>query len=234
MELHKGMRVRVLHTDYDQIPVGTVTHIVKVDDEDAWLWCERFPEGLYFYSHEFEPVPKFKVGDRVAFVDDYSSSARGTEATVVSVDGWGIMVNGVYGKSTEAPSSLRLVAPATSGKRETLGDILAAALATSTPAIVALIENGQPKPAARPFVHSDREDATKEAKRLADKHKGHEFGVYELVDMAKEDKVYEHEWQRLAVEGHKIEAIKAIRAAAGLHLATARRAVEDWLAREAA
>lgn len=183
----------------------------------------------------------FRIGDRVKFVDDYGGPARGEEATVVKLNVWGegkgIQVDQgcMFGISTEHAHSLRLV--------------------SSSPAIVALIENGQPKPATRPFVHPDRANATKEARRLAGKHKGQEFGVYELVDTAKEAKVYEHEWQRLAAEAELIPAIKAYREAGGrrqtfiaadwfsparyedrhvIGLKEAKDAVEHWLSTEAA
>jgi hypothetical protein len=75
--------------------------------------------------------------------------------------------------------------PALSGP--TLGDILASALGrkpklpASGEAIVCLIENGQPQPSLRPFVHDDTDSAINEAKRLTRKHKGKQFGVYELT-----------------------------------------------------
>lgn len=48
-------------------------------------------------------------------------------------------------------------------------------------AIVALIENGTPKPATRPYVHDSRDGAEQEARRLAALHAGSEFAVFELV-----------------------------------------------------
>jgi len=68
----------------------------------------------------------------------------------------------------------------------------------SAPAIVARIDNGQPKPATRPYVHPNRASAEKEAARLAKANPGREFGVYEFVSSAKEERVYDYEWQRLA------------------------------------
>jgi hypothetical protein len=158
-----GDRVLVTHTDYPQIPVGTITHIVEIDDDGhADLWCKGFDEGLRFFSSEFtvaQPAPT---------------------------------------------------------------------------AIVAIIENGQPKPATRPYVHATEAAAGKEAARLAGIHKGQEFGVYVLSGSTKVDKpAYEHEWQRLAMDGRKIDAIRLLRQATGLHLATAKTAVEDWVMRAA-
>ena len=50
------------------------------------------------------------------------------------------------------------------------------------PAIVALIENGQPKPSEQPKVHKSEQAATDEAERLAVKYPGQKFGVFVLAD----------------------------------------------------
>ncbi|OJT96805.1 MAG: hypothetical protein BGN83_00280 [Rhizobium sp. 63-7] len=100
-------------------------------------------------------------------------------------------------------------------------------------AIVALIEDGQPKPAARPYIHDTVEAATAEANRLAAKHKGQEFGVYVLNGTFQVPKpTYDHEWQRLAAAGQKINAIKELRAITGLGLKSTKDAVEYWLSTE--
>lgn len=113
---------------------------------------------------------KFKVGDRVKFRPGYPSSAAGREATVVAINAFGIQVDmGVRGGvSTESESDL---VPAT------------------TPAIVALIESGKPKPATRPVVHASKEEATTEASRLALAHPGQEFGVFVLAESKIADEV---------------------------------------------
>lgn len=152
---------------------------------------------------------KFNVGDRVKFRDDYGSSARGKEAIVTKVDERGIQVDlggDRWNISTEQPRDLVLL-PAT-----TMADIVRKHSGT---AVVMLIENGQPKPSTAPFVHADASAAGTEASRLAGIHKGQEFGVYTCVDVRKEEKTYEHEWQRLAVDGERIQAIKSYREAGG-------------------
>jgi hypothetical protein len=109
----------------------------------------------------------------------------------------------------------------------------AAQSATPT-AICALIENGQPKPSATPFVHSTEAAAQKEAARLARKHKGQQFGVYVLTTTSQEAApTYEHEWQRLAAKGEKIGAIKELRRITGLGLKPTKDAVEYWLSEAA-
>lgn len=104
----------------------------------------------------------------------------------------------------------------------------------TTIAIVARIDNGQPMPAARPLVHKTKVDAEKEAKRLSEKHRGKEFGVFTLISKYETEATYDHEWQRRAVNGEMISAIKEIRTLTGLSLKAAKEGIEDWLTRNAA
>lgn len=125
----KGDRVRLKVDRFDiaDLRAGDTGTLREDDDGAPFIDWGRIGDYWAVDSSQIELVPvakatgtdaepKFKVGDRVKFRDDYGSSARGTEATVVKVDSWGIMVDGVHGKSTEQLSSLRLVAEATSGK----------------------------------------------------------------------------------------------------------------------
>lgn len=160
---------------------------------------------------------KFKVGDRVRIVTagmPHKKGHIGREFTISSQQG---TINGEpawIGYPESRPYRWK------SSELE---------LVTSTPAIVCLIENGQPRPSDRPHVHADRTSATKEAGRLAGKHPGKEFGVYELVHRHRVEPVYKHEWQRLAAGDQKIDAIKELRARTGLTLKGAKDAVEHWL-----
>lgn len=187
---------------------------IRADNERGEFdgWAAKF--------FDLAPATKFKVGDRVRNAipgNDYTA-----DGIITSVSDAGIRVKWddagwMDGDLIWGESELRLVAPATSGN-PTL--------------IVALIENGQPKPTTRPYIHRSREAATAEAKRLAGKHKGKEFGVYEFVSSASAApaKTYDHEWQRLAAEGKKLGAIQALRAQAGLTLYGAKTAVESFTA----
>jgi hypothetical protein len=156
----------------------------------------------------------------VRFRSGYASCAAGNEATVVAVNVWGtdgIQVDqgGYDGVSTEAETDLELVTT------------------TKPTAIVALIEGGQPKPASRPYVHATEASAREEADRLASVHKGRQFGVYVLTTTSQEAApTYKHEWQRLAVAGRKIDAIKELRGITGLGLKSTKDAVEHWLAND--
>lgn len=174
--------------------------------------------------------PKFKVGDRIVAAKSFVGAAKpGDIATVAS--------RGEYWCGICRATLVDVMWDrAPGGHMQNDGGYYPKyfELVTATPAIVALIENGQPLPAKRPYVHPNRASAETEAKRLASKHPGKEFGVYEFVSSAKEAKTYAHEWQRLAASGRKIDAIRELRAMSGLGLATAKRAVEDWLSSEAA
>lgn len=107
--------------------------------------------------------------------------------------------------------------------------VSAAPATDAAPAIVSRIENGQPKPATRPYVHANRDLAAKEAARLADVNNGQEFGVYELVTTRKVERTYEHEWQRLAVKGETHHARLALQES-GLTGMQASRVVQEFVA----
>lgn len=49
-------------------------------------------------------------------------------------------------------------------------------------AIVCLLEDGEPRPSVKPYVHASEESATKEAERLSLMHIGQEFGVFVLTE----------------------------------------------------
>lgn len=168
-----------------------------------------------------EAKPKFKVGDRVECRGQFSFDP--SIGTVVGFAESGLPYVSIDGRAAPflekgwcyQSKQLRLVAPATSANPTTL--------------IVALLENGQPKPATRPYVHRSREAAATEAARLAGKHTGQEFGVFELVDTRKVERTYEHEWQRLAAEGKFKEAARCLKDAVDIPLQSAKSAVDYWL-----
>lgn len=163
--------------------------------------------------------PKFKVGDRVRVVKTgYILDANQRTGSIVESshtarreDYWRVDLDNYGGALGFFTSEIELIHVA--------------------PAIVALIENGQPKPATEPFVHPDRAAASKEAARLAGKHKGKEFGVYEFVSSV--SVTPDHEWQRLAAGGKTWAAARALSEASGLPYDMAKSSVEYWLMRAA-
>jgi hypothetical protein len=214
--------------------------------EGHWYWSAPYVDGIHtanwcqsgsFYERgeysldliaEWVDDPandnaapaKFKVGDRVRCVvaDDCGLLTFGREYIVNSFDGDYVNAYWDNGKTGGMDKS-RFVLVTT----------------TQPTAIVALIEDGQPKPASRPYVHATEASARVEASRLASVHKGQQFGVYVLTTTSQEAApTYAHEWQRLAVAGRKIDAIKQVRAENDfLSLRSAKLFVEDFLGRAA-
>ncbi|MBO9108938.1 hypothetical protein J5288_09495 [Agrobacterium sp. S2/73] len=159
-------------------------------------------------------TPKFKVGDIVkrsrGFMPHQRLRITKAEGERYSVE-W--LVGGPGSIDTWRGYEFELVTPA------------------PTPiSIVALIESGLPKPSSTPHVHTSTGAAEKEAKRLAAKYKGQQFGVFTLTTTHEESApVYDHKWQNMAYLGLKIDAIKELRAVAGLTLKGAKDAVEAWI-----
>jgi len=151
-------------------------------------------------AHEFELAdqPKFKVGDLVRNTQ-VPEAGVGVVESVKPEGGYAVNYKDTWYRVCHDTDETMVAASATP-------------VATSTPAIVALIENGQPKPADRPHVHPSRGAACNEADRLARKYPGKEFGVYELVDTRQVAKpTYQHEWQRLAADGRFFGALTELR-----------------------
>lgn len=171
-------------------------------------------------------TPKFKVGDRVRVAKHCNYKGEsipldlpvGSEHTIVKVgDCLSYLGCDTYelsggGLNFYVAQNLELIVHVT------------------TASIVTLIENGQPKPSSTPHVHTSTGAAEKEAKRLAAKYKGQQFGVFTLTTTHEEAApVYDHKWQNMAYLGLKIDAIKELRAVAGLTLKGAKDAVEAWI-----
>ena len=66
-------------------------------------------------------------------------------------------------------------------KHDLVAEWVDAAPALPTPHIVAIVDNGRPLPATRPYIHPNRDAALAEARRLAAITPGSEFAVYERV-----------------------------------------------------
>lgn len=181
-------------------------HLHRDDDDIIAEWID---EPAAKPSND-NAKPNFKVGD---LIRHKTLKFEGVVKEVVNQrtvrthwtkEGWG---------ATDPIDSIELITPPT----------------PKTPTIVALIENGQPKPSSTPHVHASTGSAEKEAKRLAAKYKGKKFGVFTLTTTHEEAApVYDHKWQNMAALGLKIDAIKELRAVAGLDLLSAKRAVEAF------
>lgn len=139
-----------------------------------------YPVGPRFVVDPVKPNP-FVVGDRVRYqrIAGYGNSSlnEGAEGDVVSVDSATAVTvrfgSGLYVRTIKVGIQYLT-------KVEKVVD-------TGT-YIVALNENGGPKPSANPHVHTSRTAAETEAERLASKHGG-DFVVYRAVTMKRRPKV---------------------------------------------
>lgn len=52
----EDQQVRVLASDFAEIPKGTIATIIKVLENGTYLYCDDYPAGLYFFFDEIEPV----------------------------------------------------------------------------------------------------------------------------------------------------------------------------------
>lgn len=203
--------------------------VYKKDGKHGSRWIANNPSDDLIAEWIDEPVskpsndnakPKLKVGDRVEITanDNYRVSFVGSFGTVKAAPGnatAGFRVELDDGREFPFWPSEMTVRPGSQ---------------PPTTAIVALIESGQPKPSSTPHVHTSEVAAHKEATRLAAKYKGKKFGVFTLTATHEEAApVYDHKWQNMAALGLKIDAIKELRAVAGLTLKGAKDAVEAWI-----
>jgi hypothetical protein len=197
--------------------------VYKKDGKHGSRWIANNPSDDIIAEWIDEPVakpsndnakPKFKVGDIVKRSNGFMPHQR-LRITKVEGERYSVewLVGGPGSIDTWRGYEFELVTPA------------------PTPtSIVALIESGQPKPSSTPHVHTSTGAAEKEAKRLAAKYKGQQFGVFTLTTTHEEAApVYDHKWQNMAALGLKIDAIKELRAVAGLTLKGAKDAVEAWI-----
>ncbi|EHJ97758.1 hypothetical protein [Agrobacterium tumefaciens] len=197
---------------------GLVGSISNGDHKDD-LIAEWIDEPVSKPSND-NAKPKLKVGDRVEITanDNYRVSFVGSFGTVKAAPAnaaAGFRVELDDGREFPFWPSEMTVRPGSQ---------------PPTTTIVALIESGQPKPSSTPHVHTSEVAAHKEATRLAAKHKGKKFGVFTLAATHEEAApVYDHKWQNMAALGLKIDAIKELRAVAGLTLKGAKDAVEAWI-----
>ena len=172
-------------------------------------------------SNDNAAEPKFKVGDWVHSIEDGPTNNK--VGTVVAYDGslvpYLVRFDGFDEGHGANDDEWWLQAK----------EIVASSAPVAQPtAIVALIENGQPKPADIPHVHTNQAAAEREAKRLAGVHKGKQFGVFVLAGTERVEPVYEHEWQRYAAERSYHYAANSLMRISGLPRPAAVAAVEAY------
>ena len=178
---------------------------------------EYGPASVAVVSNDNATKPKFKVGDRIS---GYAPAWGDKTGVITKVD------------ETDRNQFYR-IRDEDSGFGMWLENysVKPAPSTTQTTAIVALIEDGKPKPADIPHVHANQAAAELEAKRLAGAHKGKQFGVYVLASTAEEPApVYAHEWQRLAADGRRPLAVSSLVRTAGIPQGHAERIVGQFAA----
>lgn len=195
-------------------------HLHRDTDDIVAEWIdEPVTESSTTTAGNDNTQPKFKASDRVKCLKSYPGQFTDGKEYVVSADHFGREYESVKVKVDDAGST----------ENGWLPEFFE--LVTPTTTIVALIENGQPKPSSTPHVHASTGAAEKEAKRLAAKFKGQQFGVFTLTTTHHEPKpVYDHKWQNMAALGLKIDAIRELRSITGMGLKPAKDAVEYFLA----
>lgn len=194
--------------------VGSISNGDHKDDLIAEWIDEPVAKASTTKPSNDNAKPKFKVGDRISG----------------NAPAWGLVTGTITAFDNSSPTQTYMIRDDKSGHTMWV-DNYSIKPATPTPtSIVALIESGQPKPSSTPHVHTSTGAAEKEAKRLAAKYKGQQFGVFTLTTTHEEAApVYDHKWQNMAALGLKIDAIKELRAVAGLTLKGAKDAVEAWI-----
>ncbi len=199
-------------------------HVDRSKKHSADLIAEWIGEPVAMPSND-NAQPKFKVGDRVKLARSFYGAAKvGATATIGQRGMFGDFVDVVWDKNHLYQGQMN------GGYWPDYFELIPST-PSATATIVALIENGQPKPSSTPHVHASIGAAEKEAKRLAAKFKGQQFGVFTLTTTHHEPKpVYDHKWQNMAALGLKIDAIKELRSITGMGLKPAKDAVEYFLA----
>lgn len=160
-----GDRVRVVDGYGTRLARGSEHTITGRDGDYVSVTSDGQPTWSPWRFEKIETKkPKFKAGDVVTYPEnaDVRFTIKGvkTDLTFTSDE---IAYDYSDIKGWDWESSLALAPP------------------TTTPHIVARVENGKPRPSTVPFIHDGRDAAVKEADRLAVLNPGTEFAVYEKV-----------------------------------------------------
>lgn len=180
-----GDRVRVLSDYLPWAHGGEIGTVQKVDkrDRDCFVKFETERMGdhtWYVRWDNLELAPSLTIE-----TGKFYRTRDGRKVGPITCNGFG-----VYG-SPEHPNHWYENGLSFSDNKQLPTDLIAEWVdepnsndnaPASTPAIVALIEGGQPKPSEQPKVHKSEQAATDEAERLAVKYPGQKFGVFVLAD----------------------------------------------------
>ncbi|KAB2712823.1 hypothetical protein F9K88_07650 [Brucella intermedia] len=181
-----GDRVVALKDSAYSIKKGSISTVVRVDGDyisirkengtfDGWR-AEYF--ALALFTIETGKFYRTRDGRKVGPMSDEGDRAYDTDEKCLAayINGDHRLFRAKDGRHLFGKAHLDLIAewvdaPASNDNRP-----------ATQPAIVALIEGGQPKPSEKPKVHKSEVSATDEAERLAVKYPGQKFGVFVLAD----------------------------------------------------
>lgn len=191
-----GDRVRILVDDeLEAFKAGDVVVLTKVD----WPLVEfidREGDPRLRRHDKFElAAPTFTKGQRVRLKRNTDYYAVGDAGTVETIsDRIGVIMDRSHVYALFEPDWLEAGADDCVERKEQRDNVIKIELDTTdldealdklrnmtSSCIVALVKNGQPRPADRPYVHSDSAAALLEAERLAKNNPGQEFAVYQRV-----------------------------------------------------
>jgi hypothetical protein len=175
-----GDRVRALVSDID-VTKGAEYVIQEVENDDVWFTDDAGDSWWMSFDQVELVQPALRAGDRIKPKAEHANWINGHWAKY-----WGRRegepVNGAYyalSASEESSGAMISATPNGSGPYwpaeyfDVVGHV-----SDERPTIVARIDGG---PSPRPYVHANRDAATKEAERLAKANPGGTFGIYELV-----------------------------------------------------
>jgi len=189
MRLKKGDEVRS-HRDcpFGGVKTGDIFTITAVDG-DLIMFVDNDGNSRLRPDDEFELLPVADATGKPALTIETGKFYRTRDGRKVGPYEHSFSNIWIAGKGNH--STARFADGRISHHHESPGDLIAEWVdepnsndnaPATTPAIVVLIEGGQPKPSEQPKVHKSEQAAADEAERLAVKYPGQKFGVFVLAD----------------------------------------------------
>ncbi|MGH6774745.1 hypothetical protein [Brucella tritici] len=184
-----GDKVRCLVTQLDVCEGATYEVNNVFLDGDIWI-IDDVGDRFYLASNEFELLPVAEATGKPALAIETGKFYRTRDGRKVGPmrrynDGW-LYETDDHGRMWR-DDGMRYYEKSRGGGSDLIAEWIDEPASNDNapatkPAIVALIENGQPKPSEHPKVHKSGVSATDEAERLAVKYPGQKFGVFVLAD----------------------------------------------------
>ncbi len=187
-----GDKVRCLVTEFD-VRKGELYEVLEVQVNGRVWFLDDLSDRFYLEVDEYELLPVAEATGKPALTIETGKFYRTCDGRKVGpMDTW--IYGGWHTDRAERPLNGGLWTDNGTAKypgAKDSPDLIAEWVdepasidnaPLTKPAIVALIENDQPKPSEQPKVHKSEQAATDEAERLAVKYPGQKFGVFVLAD----------------------------------------------------